>query len=315
MFGVQLLLIIVLGVLLLLLYQNQLNLAKARDSYFNSYILADELRQSSDDLTRMARAYVATGNPEFEREYWAILDVRNGKIPRPLNYNRIYWDFVAATGQKPRGDGEAVALRDLMVQEGFTEAELAKLNLAQKNSDDLVQTEMIAMNAVKGLFVDEQGNFTVQGAPDRELAGRLMNDEKYYQIKAEIMRPIDDFYQMFQGRTEQAVAKYLGLSYVLFYCVLGLVLIIVLSFAVSFLAIRHQIVAHDKTELELNELKKNLESRVEERTLELDRSKTELNKTLEESERVNKLMVGRELKMVELKKEIADLKEKYENKK
>ena len=32
-----------------------------------SFLAADELRQSSDDLTRMARAYVVTGDPKFER--------------------------------------------------------------------------------------------------------------------------------------------------------------------------------------------------------------------------------------------------------
>jgi methyl-accepting chemotaxis protein len=101
----------------------------------------------------MVRTYVATGNPEFEREYWAVLDIRNGKIPRPDDYDNIYWDFVSATGQKPRADGTAVSLYDLMVKEGFTEEELNKLSLAKKNSDGLVRAETVAMNAMKRLFV------------------------------------------------------------------------------------------------------------------------------------------------------------------
>ena len=32
-----------------------------------SLLLADELRQSSDDLTRMVRTYVATGDPIYKR--------------------------------------------------------------------------------------------------------------------------------------------------------------------------------------------------------------------------------------------------------
>jgi methyl-accepting chemotaxis protein len=128
-------------------------LAKSRDNQYASYQLADQLRQSSDDLTRMVRTYVATGNPEFEREYWAVLDIRNGRIPRPDDYDNIYWDFVSATGQKPRADGTAVSLYDLMVKEGFTEEELNKLSLAKKNSDGLVRAETVAMNAMKRLFV------------------------------------------------------------------------------------------------------------------------------------------------------------------
>ena len=145
---------------MLFLYKNQLSLAKSRDAYFNSYILADELRQSSDDLTRMARAYVATGNSEFEREYWAILDIRNGKIPRPVDYNRIYWDFVIATGEKPRPDGETISLRDLMIKEGFDQ------NLGARPLKRVIQRQILdplAVKIVTGEVID---------------GGRVLVDEK-----------------------------------------------------------------------------------------------------------------------------------------
>ena len=304
LFGIQLILIFILGGLIVALYINQLHLAKSRDSHFNSYLLADELRQSSDDLTRMARAYVATGNPEFEREYWTILDIRNGVLPRPTAYNRIYWDFVAATGKKPRADGEKVALHVLMVREGFTPEELAKLELAQKNSDGLVKAETVAMNAMKGLFEDESGKFTTRKEPDKELANKLMNDENYYNTKAEIMRPIDDFYQMFQKRTEQAVASHLKISNTLFWCAILLGVFIIISFGFSFSIIGRQIAGREIVEKELYGLQKDLEKKVEERTKQLTKSTEELKKVLAESERVNKLMVGRELKMIELKTRI-----------
>jgi HAMP domain-containing protein len=54
---------------------------------------------------------------------------------------------------------------------------------------------------------------------------------------------------------------------------------------------------------ELEELKNNLEKTVEQRT-------SELNQKINELEQMNKLMVGRELKMIELKKELDDLKQK-----
>jgi len=81
---------------------------------FQSYLLADELRQSSDDLTRLARTYVVTGDEAYEQQYMKILDIRNGKKPRPLHYERIYWDFIAAGKQNPRPDGETISLQDLM---------------------------------------------------------------------------------------------------------------------------------------------------------------------------------------------------------
>ena len=46
---------------------------------YASYLLADELRQSSDDLTRLARTYVVTGDPAYETQYMDILAIRNGQ--------------------------------------------------------------------------------------------------------------------------------------------------------------------------------------------------------------------------------------------
>ena len=43
----------------------------------------------------MARTFVLTGDPKFERMYWEILAIRNGAAPRPHHYERIHWDLVA----------------------------------------------------------------------------------------------------------------------------------------------------------------------------------------------------------------------------
>ena len=69
---------------------------QAIQTRYESSLLATEMRQSSDDLTRLARTFVATGDPKWEQQYFEVLDIRNGKKPRPQNYERIYWDFRAA---------------------------------------------------------------------------------------------------------------------------------------------------------------------------------------------------------------------------
>ena len=185
--------------------QNELKLKQ--EIRYRSYLLADELRQSSDDLTRLARTYVVTGDAAYEQQYNDILDIRNGKKPRPQEYYRIYWDFVAADGKKPRADGPTIALQELMKQAGFTEAEFAKLREAQANSDALVKTEVIAMNAVKGLFDDGKGNFTVHAAPNHAMARELMHNTAYHQYKAQIMKPVDEFFVLLDQRTSKAVEE------------------------------------------------------------------------------------------------------------
>ncbi len=256
--GIQVALGVVLAILAGAFFLNQEELSRSQCVHFQSFLLADELRQSSDDLTRLARTYVATGNEEFERQYWAVLDIRNGKRPRPVEYNRIYWDLITAAGQKPRPDGERISLRDLMIKEGFTAAELAKLSLAQSNSDGLVQTERVAMNAVKGLFDDGAGNFTVKKAPDRDLANRLMNDEAYHQYKAGIMGPIDEFYVMLAKRTKGDVDQYERRSTHLLEA-FGAVLIAIMGmFGYSFVSLRRQITEREQVEEKLREQETHL---------------------------------------------------------
>lgn len=61
-----------------------------------------------------------------------------------------------------------------------------------------------------------------------------------------------------------------------------------------------------KAEKEIQELNKELEQKVKERTLELEQKNSDL-------ERMNKLFIGRELRMIELKNEIKDLEDKFQN--
>ena len=171
---------------------------------YQSYLLADELRQSSDDLTRFARTYVVTGDAQWKKRYWDTLAIRNGEVPRPDRYEAIYWD-IEAVEPGFRAGAASLSLARRMEQLGFSAEELAKLRQAEANSNGLVNIEMIAMNAVEGRYRDAQGQFTVKGEPDLQLAQRLMHDEAYHQAKARIMRPIAEFYELLDTRTQAMV--------------------------------------------------------------------------------------------------------------
>ena len=64
---------------------------------------------------------------------------------------------------------------------------------------------------------------------------------------------------------------------------------------------------------ELEKLKVNLEATVESRTKEVQAKSSELKGKVEELEKINQMMVDRELKMIELKKEVEALKAQYGN--
>ena len=185
--------------------QNQGALAEAEARRYASNKLSDELRQSSDDLTRMARTYVVTGDPVYEEYFWRILAIRDGDAPRPENYGDIYWDLLTATGEKPGPDGEPVALQTLMSRMHFTTEEFAKLRESQDNSDALVALEERAMAAVKGLYEDADGHYTVRGEADMALARELLHGPAYHHAKAGIMAPIAEFTTMVENRTSREI--------------------------------------------------------------------------------------------------------------
>lgn len=189
-------------VLMVLLSQAKTDLMNSQNQRYISYQLATELRPSSDDLTRLARTYVLTGDAKYEKMYTDILDIRNGKKPRPENYERIYWDFVAGDGQKPRPDSNVtIALLDLMKKNNFSEKEFKELQQAQANSDGLVKTEVIAMNAVKGNISAEATAMVHPGETHIAFAQRIMHDVQYHKYKAEIMKPLDNFFELLDKRT------------------------------------------------------------------------------------------------------------------
>ena len=157
----------------------------------DSLRLMDELRQSSDDLTRMARTYAATGDQRFVDYFNQILDIRSGKAPRPLQYGRVYWDLVIASGSAPRAAGDPIALTDLLSQLGLAGEELTLLRQAEGESDRLALIEDRAMNAMIGRYADSDGHYTVVGEPDPTLAIQLLYGNEYHRSKAAIMELID----------------------------------------------------------------------------------------------------------------------------
>jgi uncharacterized membrane protein len=119
--------------------------------------LADELRQSLDDLTRMVRTYAMTGDPIYKRNYQNILDIRDGKRPRPEHYQNVYWDLVVAGRlPPPPAKGPAIALLELMRQAGFGDASFRQLAEAKLHSDHLTASEFAAMQLAETVGPDRE---------------------------------------------------------------------------------------------------------------------------------------------------------------
>ncbi|HWK66138.1 MAG TPA: methyl-accepting chemotaxis protein [Rhizobiaceae bacterium] len=190
-------------------YYNSVAQTAAERAYkarYDSYLLADEMRQSSDDLTRLVRSYAATGDEKYKRWYFDTANMREGKLARPQQPNRIYWDLILREGDAPRPAGEKKSLVQSMVEAGFTKAELDLLVTAQDRSDELIGLETQAIDAVEGIARNGAGEETGRVAPDPEKAHDLLFSPAYHKAKAEVMKPIDDFFAAIESRTAASVA-------------------------------------------------------------------------------------------------------------
>ncbi|WP_304473549.1 HAMP domain-containing methyl-accepting chemotaxis protein, partial [uncultured Desulfovibrio sp.] len=169
--------------------QNNLELARNKEVVVQ---LAGELMESSKQLTSNVRQYAATGDSRYETVYFGIVDERGGKTPR-ADSRRV------APGRK-------ISLTDLMKQYGVTADELALVEKANQLSDALIALETEAMNAVKGVYKDAKGDYTVKGEPDMERARELVFGPAYNGETAKIMAPLNAFFAALEKRTSARVA-------------------------------------------------------------------------------------------------------------
>jgi methyl-accepting chemotaxis protein len=187
MYGAFFILLIFLGLTSRLLNLNQTDVKQSQEARHQSYLLANELRQSVEDLTSYARSYVVTGDPKYERMYQNVLDVRDGKMPRK--------------------DGQTASLTDLMKKTGFTDKEISDMEGARNGTNVLLETEKNAFLAMKGQYDDGTGKMKA-GKPDQATAIQLVHNDVYNLEKMKAMIPIDDFITNHNIRMKTMVETY-----------------------------------------------------------------------------------------------------------
>ena len=190
--GVMFVLICCVALLVLTLYRNVEGNIRMNRQKEVALQLANELMQSSEQLTSNVREYAVTGDERYEKTYLAIVDERAGKIPRAQS--------------KSVAPGRSVSLMDLMRENGFTEQEFALVKQANDLSNELVVLETKAMNAVKGITAGPDGS-EVRGNPDMELARSLVFGADYKQQTDKIMQPMAEFFRSLSARTAAEVEE------------------------------------------------------------------------------------------------------------
>ena len=196
-------------------------LTAAYEDRYRAYLLADQLRQSSDDLTRLVRTYAATGESRFSQYFQTVLDIRNGVVPRPTQYDSIYWDFVTATDSYPRPSGPPASIDSLMTEAGFTDGELALFLQSEDQSNDLVLLENAAISLMDGLALPPEGNITDEIAGKQRQAVAMLHGRQYHEAKARIMDPLESLFESLEARSQSEIQRLRDRQSLLLYAIEG----------------------------------------------------------------------------------------------
>jgi signal transduction histidine kinase/HPt (histidine-containing phosphotransfer) domain-containing protein len=196
-----------------------------------SFLVADSMRQSSNDLTLMVRLYVSTGQPRYRGYYDQILAIRNGSSQRPANYDSSFWDRVLSEGTGFIEYGPPQSLTDKMRAAGFASDEFAALSASLRASEQLAQLELAVMEEVAPRIAR---GVDAAYATDVASAYQRLSDDHYLAEKGVIMRAIDDFIHLVDARTLANVEQARSDVRRLYFAQIGILVAIVL---VGFLAL------------------------------------------------------------------------------
>lgn len=198
----------------------QLNVAntqlrQADDVRYYAYLLTNELRTSSEEMTQSVRAYVMTGDSQYEQRYYTLQGIFDGTRPRPNDYEHFNWEMFVTGKRQDNNEEMYVSLVDLIKKIGLTSAEIQQLETAIKTTEAISQLNIAAMQAVKGRFDDGTGSFSILKEPNRQLAQRWIFDPAQMDKTEKLRQPVNTFLKMVNERTQEGVIvaqdKYTGL--------------------------------------------------------------------------------------------------------
>ncbi len=177
---------------------------RAENRRTTSFLVADSVRQSSNDLTNMVRLYVASGEPRYREYYDEILAIRNGTARRPRDYDSSFWDRVLAGGRGFVRYGPPQSLVSQMRAAKFAPAEFRALQASLDASNGLAELESdvmarVARRIARGVdaryFADVRTDY------------RRLIDDAYLRSKGEIMQAIRRFIALVNARTAREVER------------------------------------------------------------------------------------------------------------
>lgn len=174
-----------LGILNQLLKEHIESEERSRN-YLRVMRLTEELKRSSDNLSRFALSYLASKDSFYKQCYFHELDLRKGTSPHPSRYRGGHWEtsFHWEKSQLTPGEAKNESYSKRLENSGITQTQYERLRKTESLSDTLavLETTLFARLENNLLKSNEAVNLLIG---QRSLGNRL---------KFEIVKEIDDFF-------------------------------------------------------------------------------------------------------------------------
>jgi methyl-accepting chemotaxis protein len=175
-----------------------------------SYLIADEFRQTSMDLTRLSRSYIVTGKQKYIDAYWNIVKWVNGDYARPSSADKALFPNLFKKQS------------DIMKELNFSSAELSLLDKASSYSNQLIAIETQALDSVKAGNFAKGPKIPLEGESVNEFALRIVFNQDYHNEITKILEPVNRFFIALDTRTaselktsQDSVALWMNVSFIM----------------------------------------------------------------------------------------------------
>ncbi len=179
---ISLVLIVIIGILGYSLFARYSDWSKLEQERTEIRLKVEELRQSSDNLTRFIRLYASTDNHEYIENYLEIIHIRDGTVARPTDYHNVYWDLPPETRATRHPPDKKESLIEVLKSLNVSERDKKLLADSFDNSQSLAVIEQDSYDILESRSSDS--------AERKEARQRLFSSD-YQNAKVNIMRPIN----------------------------------------------------------------------------------------------------------------------------
>ncbi len=219
-------------------FPQQIKLEDLGKERYETLKTINELRQSSENLTRMIRTFAVTGDTAYLRQYNQVLSIRSGEVPRPVQYDQYFWDnyYDGSSSYVWNGTEILMPFDSLLSSIGFSKEEENLLLEAEKMSNQLAILESEVGNDLLLYYAERnRGQYNTTDSVAKSIQRLFCQD--YSEAKAKVLAPINLAIQMVDERLNQQIEQQERLiRFIIFGLIVSVISIVTLIIRMFFIA-------------------------------------------------------------------------------